>query len=71
MGGWLQSEANLEQESEALVLGHAVVSGEALVSGQARVSGTARVSEFSQASGKATCVSLLVPVRYPKYSADI
>lgn len=43
MGGWIESEANLDQSGEAWVSGDARVSGDAWVFGDARVSGKARV----------------------------
>ena len=43
LGGWIESEANLDHKGEAWVFGEAWVSGEAQVSGKARVSGEAWV----------------------------
>ena len=51
LGGWIESEANLDQEHDAWVFDKALVFDEALVSGDARVSdealvyGDARVSD--------------------------
>ena len=43
LGGWIESEANLDQEHDAWVFDKALVFDEAWVSGDARVSGKARV----------------------------
>ena len=45
LGGWVESEKNLEQSGDAWVYGNAQVSGNARVSGDARVYGNARVSK--------------------------
>ena len=44
LGGWVESEKNLEQSGDAWVYGNARVSGDAWVYGNARVSGNAQVS---------------------------
>ena len=43
MGGWIESEANLDQSGDAWVSDKAMVSGDARVSGEAWVYGEARV----------------------------
>ena len=43
LGGWIESEANLDHKSEAWVFGNARVFGEARVSGKAWVFGEAQV----------------------------
>ena len=43
LGGWIESEANLDQEHDAWVYDKALVFDEAWVSGDARVSGKALV----------------------------
>ena len=53
MGGWIESEANLDQSGEAWVSGKARVSGEARVSGKARVFGEAWVSDEARVFGEA------------------
>ena len=53
LGGWVESEKNLEQSGDAWVYGNARVSGNAQVSGDARVSGNAWVSGNAQVSGDA------------------
>ena len=53
LGGWIESEANLDHKSEAWVFGNARVFGEARVSGDAWVFGEARVSDKAQVFGKA------------------
>lgn len=45
LGGWLESESNLEQQGSAWVAGEAVVKNLALVKGNALVDGFAEVSE--------------------------
>ena len=53
LGGWVESEKNLEQSGDAWVYGNAQVSGDAWVYGNARVSGTAWVYGTAQVSGNA------------------
>ena len=53
LGGWIESEANLDQEHEAWVSDEARVSGKAWVSDEAWVSAEARVSDEARVSGKA------------------
>ena len=59
LGGWIEKEANLDQEGdawvsgEARVFGDAWVYGEALVYGEARVSGEARVFGEARVYGDA------------------
>jgi len=53
LGGWVESEKNLEQSGDAWVYGNARVSGDARVSGNARVSGDAQVSGDAWVSGDA------------------
>jgi hypothetical protein len=56
LGGWVESEKNLDQSGNAWVSGNAQVSGDARVSGDAWVSGDARVYGDAWVSGNA-CVS--------------
>jgi carbonic anhydrase/acetyltransferase-like protein (isoleucine patch superfamily) len=53
IGGWIQSEANLDVYGNAWVYGDALVSGDARVSGDAEVSGNARVYGDALVSGDA------------------
>jgi carbonic anhydrase/acetyltransferase-like protein (isoleucine patch superfamily) len=53
LGGWLESEANLSQECEALVLDEAMVYGDASVSGAALVRGEAVVCLGARVYGSA------------------
>ena len=53
LGGWIESEANLDQEHDAWVFDKALVFDEALVSGDARVSGKARVYGKARVSDEA------------------
>ena len=53
LGGWVQSESNLNQYGDAWVYGDAQVSGDARVYGTARVSGNARVSGTAWVYGTA------------------
>ena len=53
MGGWIESEANLDQSGEAWVSGEALVFGEARVSDEALVFGEARVSDEARVFGEA------------------
>lgn len=53
LGGWIESEANLDQEHDAWVFDKALVFDEALVYGDARVSDKARVSDEAWVYGKA------------------
>ena len=43
VGGWIESEKNLDQNGDCFIYDNAVVYGEALVFGNARVSGYALV----------------------------
>jgi len=53
LGGYVEKDENLDQESDAWVSGNAEVSGDAWVSGDARVSGDAWVSGNAEVSGDA------------------
>ncbi len=53
LGGWVESEKNLEQSGDAWVYGNARVSGNAQVYGNARVSGNAQVSGDARVYGDA------------------
>jgi carbonic anhydrase/acetyltransferase-like protein (isoleucine patch superfamily) len=53
LGGYVEKDENLDQESDAWVSGNAQVSGDARVSGNAQVYGDARVSGDAQVSGDA------------------
>ena len=53
LGGLIEADKNLSQESDAWVSGNARVYGDAQVSGNARVSGNAWVSGDAQVSGDA------------------
>jgi hypothetical protein len=53
LGGYIESENNLDQSGEAWVGGHALVSDEARVSGNAQVIGNAQVSGEAWVSGRA------------------
>ena len=53
LGGWIESENNLDQSGNAWVSGNARVYGNARVSGNARVYGNARVSDDARVSGDA------------------
>ena len=53
LGGYIESEANLDCDGDAWVYGNAQVSGDAWVSGNARVSGDAWVSGNARVSGDA------------------
>ena len=53
LGGYVEKDENLDQESDAWVYGNAQVSGNARVSGNAQVSGNARVSGNAWVSGNA------------------
>ena len=53
LGGYVEKDENLNQESDAWVSGNAQVSGDARVSGNAWVYGNARVSGNAQVSGNA------------------
>ena len=48
LGGYVEKDENLDQESDAWVSGNAEVSGDAWVSGDARVSGNARVYGYAE-----------------------
>ena len=53
IGGWIESEKNLDVSGDAWVSGNAHVSGNARVSGDAHVFGNARVSGNAHVSGDA------------------
>ena len=53
LGGYVEKDENLDQESDAWVSGNAEVSGDAWVSGDARVSGDAWVSGNARVYGYA------------------
>ena len=53
LGGWVESEKNLEQSGDAWVYGDARVCGDAWVYGNARVSGNARVFGDARVYGNA------------------
>ena len=53
LGGYVEKDENLDQESDAWVSGNAEVSGDAWVSGNAEVSGDAWVSGDARVSGDA------------------
>ena len=53
LGGYVEKDENLDQESNAWVSGNAEVSGNAQVSGDAEVSGYARVYGNARVSGNA------------------
>ena len=53
LGGYVEKDENLDQESDAWVSGNAEVSGDAWVSGNAEVSGNARVYGYAEVAGNA------------------
>ena len=53
VGGWIEKEENLSDDSNAWVSGNARVSGDAWVFGNAEVSGNARVFGNAEVSGNA------------------
>ena len=53
VGGWIESEKNLDQDGNAWVSGNAEVSGDAKVTGDAEVSGDAKVYGNAKVSGNA------------------
>ena len=53
LGGWIESEANLDHKSEAWVSGDALVFGDARVSDKARVFGEAQVFGDARVFGEA------------------
>ena len=53
LGGYVEKDENLDQESDAWVSGNARVSGDAWVSGDAQVSGNAQVYGDARVSGNA------------------
>lgn len=53
LGGYVEKDENLDQESDAWVSGNAEVSGDAWVSGDARVAGNAWVSGNARVYGYA------------------
>ena len=53
LGGYVEKDENLDQESDAWVSGNAEVSGDAWVSGNAEVSGDAWVSGYARVYGYA------------------
>ena len=53
LGGYVEKDENLDQESDAWVSGNAWVSGDARVSGDAWVSGYARVYGYAEVAGNA------------------
>ena len=53
IGGWIESENNLDESGNAWVFGNAQVDGNARVSGNAWVRGNARVSGNAQVRGNA------------------
>jgi len=53
LGGYVEKDENLDQESDAWVSGNAQVSGDARVSGNAQVYGDAQVSGDARVSGDA------------------
>ena len=54
IGGWIESEKNLDQRGSCFVFGDACVFGNVLVSGNAWVSGDARVFGNALVSGDAS-----------------
>ncbi|EOS94752.1 intrrupted gp229, phage-like protein, partial [Erwinia tracheiphila PSU-1] len=53
LGGWVESESNVEQSGDAWVYGNAKVYGNAQVSGNAWVYGNAKVSGNAKVYGNA------------------
>ena len=53
LGGFIESEKNLDHDGNAWVFGAAVVSGDAVVSGAARVTGDALVTGAARVTGDA------------------